>query len=146
VIPNHVSASNGGQQYSVIVGVHAFNESHLTGTISLPDTTNIIGDEAFSTSGGGLSGSLKIPSSVISIGSYAFSNSNETTGNMFTGDLIIPDNVTTIGRGAFLHNNFSGALYIPKSVKEIGQNAFDKSILNLQSNCYYSYSNQDSNL
>ena len=63
---------------------------------------------------------LSIPNSVTSIGSYAFRNCAE-----LSGELIIPNSVTTIGSYAFQNcSSLSENLIIPNSVTYIGNYAF----------------------
>jgi hypothetical protein len=64
----------------------------------------------------GKTGSVTIPSSVTSIGDYAFS------GNQLTS-VTIPNSVTSIGEGAFLKNQLT-SVAIPYSVTHIGEWAF----------------------
>ena len=100
-----------------------------------------IGDHAF-TSHRGFKSSLTIPSSVISIGNYAFfccgfngslilSSSITEIGYMafmscpFIGDLVLPPSLTEIKPSTFCHcYGFTGSLIIPSSVTTIGEWAF----------------------
>ncbi len=67
-----------------------------------------------------LSGELKIPSTVKTIGQGAFQNCSG-----FTGNLIIPDNVKTIGQDAFnTCTGFDGKLKVSRNVETIGNYAF----------------------
>ncbi len=68
----------------------------------------------------GLTGSLTIPNSVTSIGSWAFGNCG------FTGLLTLPNSITTIEYGTFYGcQGFTGSLTIPNTVITIGGQAFD---------------------
>ena len=68
----------------------------------------------------GKTGALTIPSSVTSIGSYAFGYCSGLTGT-----LTIPSSVTSIGESAFYNcNGFDGSLTIGSSVTSIGNYAF----------------------
>lgn len=64
--------------------------------------------------------SIKMPSSTISIGTYAFYNRYS-----MRGQLIIPETVTSIGDFAFYNcNRLSGNLTLPNNINFIGKNAF----------------------
>ena len=67
----------------------------------------------------GVSGSYTIPSSVTSIGSYAFLKCKALTG------VTIPFSVTSIGSGAFLSCTALTGVTIPSSVTSIGTQAFN---------------------
>ena len=67
---------------------------------------------------GGKTGSVTIPSSVTSIGSYAFYNCSGLTS------VTIPSSVTSIGWWAFDGCSGLTSVTIPSSVTSIGQNAF----------------------
>ena len=60
---------------------------------------------------------IKLPSTLVSIGDNAFQDSHLT-------EITIPEGVTTIGREAFRGAHLSGELTIPKNVTSIGYNAF----------------------
>lgn len=64
------------------------------------------------------SGNFEIPSTVKTIGDYAFYNSSALTS------VTIPSSVTTIGRYAFYYCNGLTTLTIPSSVASIGEYAF----------------------
>ena len=67
-----------------------------------------------------LSGCLNLPSTVKSIGAYAFDGCSG-----FTGNLILPNNLQTIGEGAFYNcTGFTGDIVIPDSITEISAYAF----------------------
>ena len=94
--------------------------SNLGGTLELPRSINSIGSYAFRKCSG-FTGSLVIPSNVTSIGKYAFVGCSG-----FTGDLVIPDGVDSIGLEAFSKCfGFTGNLIIPNSVTSIGDYAFE---------------------
>ena len=88
-------------------------------TFNYPSSVTTIGNYAFSDCNG-LSGSLTIPSSVTTIGDWAFLRCNG-----FTGSLTIPSSVKSIGDYAFIGCiGFTGSLTIPSSVTTIGDYAF----------------------
>ena len=128
------------------IGSSAFSYcSGLTGSLTIPDSVESIGNDAFYMGFGGdsWSGSLTIGNSVTSIGSGAFYRCGGFTGSLtignsvtsigsgaflyctgLTGSLVIPDSVTSIGSSAFYFCGFTGSLVIPDSVTSIGSNAF----------------------
>jgi len=90
-----------------------------TGSLNIPTSVITIGNSAFMNCQN-LTGSLTIPVSVTSIESAAFSNCKGLTGS-----LIIPNSVLTIGNGAFNNcESFTGSLTLPGSVTSIGESAF----------------------
>ncbi len=97
----------------------SFNNKTSLTSIILPNSTTVIGNNAFYGCSG-LTGDLTIPSSVTSIGFYAFAS---CTG--FKGSLTIPVSVTAIGVRAFMGcSGFTGSLTIPNSVTSIGESTF----------------------
>ena len=87
--------------------------------VNFPSTLISIGNFAFYNCTG-LSGNLIIPDSVIDIGHYVFYGCNN-----LTGDLAIPNSVTSIGHSAFYGcSRLTGSLIIPDSVTSIGDSAF----------------------
>lgn len=112
------------------IGCNAFYGTSLSGSLSIPDSVEIIDDSAFRSDydeneGGSyihrnnLKGTLELPKSLRYIGGSAFA------GCDFSGTLIVPEGVQYIGDGAFSNCKFfSGDLRIPDSVKEIGAEAF----------------------
>jgi hypothetical protein len=88
-------------------------------SIVMPTSITSIGRYAFYFCTG-LTGKLTIPNSVKSIGDYAFS-----TCQGLTGSLTIPNSVTSIGEGAFDNcMGLTGSLTISNSVTSIGDGAF----------------------
>ena len=102
------------------IGRFALSNKGFTGSLTIPSTVISIGENAFAFNN--FLGSLTIPSSVTSIGPAAFSE------NAFTGSLtfLIPSSVISIGENAFAFNAFTGSLTIPSSVTSIGQAAFSE--------------------
>jgi len=104
-----------------IIGDNAFIGSNgLTGTLTIPDSVTYIGDYAFEDCSG-FNGSLTLPNNpnLTGIGDYAFSGSNGLTGT-----LTIPDSVTSIGSGAFKTCSGLTSLTIGNSVTSIGDYSF----------------------
>ena len=107
--------------YSVtFIGHSAFSGcSGLTGSLTIPSSVISIDDGAFYNCNG-LTGSLTIPNSVTSIGDAAFFGCSGLTGS-----LTIPNSVTSIGSSAFFGcRGLTGSLTIPNSVTAIGSSAF----------------------
>ena len=101
-----------------VIGNSAFaNDTALTGTLTIGNSVQTIGDSAFS--GCKFTGKLTIPDSVISIGDSAFTN------NKFS-EISLGRNLEKIGGSAFnTSGTYTGQLNIPDSVKEIGKSAFN---------------------
>lgn len=97
----------------------AFKDKYILTSISLPSSLISIGDYAFSGCSR-LLGNLPISASITSIGNYAFSGCSSITGN-----LIIPSSLTSINSYSFSGcRSLSGTLTIPNSVSSIGTFAF----------------------
>ena len=95
-------------------------QEKLTGELVLPSTLKSIGSFAFY--GCGFTGDLIIPDGVERIEDYTFCN---CAG--FDGVLHLPENCTYIGIEAFNGcSGLTGALNIPDTVEEIGRVAFNK--------------------
>ena len=98
-----------------------------TGALTIPDTVDYnstiytvtaVGEEAFKQCGSLTS--IIFPSSLTSIGAYAFYNCRG-----FTGSLTLPNSLTSIGDYAFYYCwNFSGSLTLPSMLTSIGEYAF----------------------
>lgn len=95
-------------------------ESGLTGTLTLPNTVVTIADFAFHRAG--ITGELVIPASVKTIGMQAFGS----TG--ITGDLVIPAGVEKVWNGAF--NNCK---YLTSAVVEGANTVFEAAVFR---SCY----------
>jgi uncharacterized repeat protein (TIGR02543 family) len=99
------------------IGNYAFyNCSNLTGSVKIPDSVISIGSGAFSYCSSLTS--VTIPSSVTSIGNYVFENCSGLTS------VTIPNNVTSIGVYAFYGCSGLTSVTIPDSVTSIGSYAF----------------------
>jgi hypothetical protein len=99
IIPDTVRDAKGDLYDITEIGNHAFyNNSGLTGSLHLPSKLISVGSNAFYANQGNLTGNLIIPDSVTSIGSSAFTG---TKSHHFTGNLIIPSSVEVIGSSAF---------------------------------------------
>ena len=106
-IPSSVTYTNQYGQthtYSVVsIRYGAFmNCSGFTGSLTIPNSVTMIGEQAFSNCSG-FTGSLNIGNSVTSIGYHAFYGCSG-----FTGSLTIPNSVTSIGNSAFSGCSFNG--------------------------------------
>ena len=82
----------------------------------IPSSVTSIGDYAFESCSSLTS--IEIPSSVTSIGNYAFESCSSLTS------IEIPSSVTTIGNSAFNGCSSLTSIEIPNSVTSIGSNAF----------------------
>ncbi len=110
VIPESVELY--GVEYPVtIIGNSAFyNCSGLTGSLVIPNSVITINNNAFYNCSG-LTGALTIGNSVETIGSYAFYKCG------FTGVLTIPESVTTLDVCAFGYCNFTAIEYNARDCK-----------------------------
>lgn len=111
---------------SVTVTGHV-NGTAATGELVIPESVEYlgvlfpvteIGSYAFENCTG-LTGSLVIPNSVVTINSYAFFG---CTG--FTGTLTIGNSVKKLSWGAFYNCGFTGTLYIPESLIDMTDEVF----------------------
>lgn len=94
----------------------AFHSDSTVGTVLLPDSLNVIHEEAFCCCKN--LAEVQIPDSVEIIGDRAFSMCTSLS------TIHIPDSVTTIGPGAFHGCTSLTSISIPDSVTEIGEYAF----------------------
>ena len=96
-------------------GLSTWNNSQW----SIPSTVTSIGDYAFYNCTG-LSGYLGLPSQLTTIGAHAFEGCTGLTDNLY-----IPNSVTTIGAGAFKNcTGFNGTLHLPTNLTVIPEEAF----------------------
>lgn len=99
------------------IGDKAFAYSGFSGDLSLPSTLNTMGVGAFMNCKGITS--LYIPMTIKKINSYTFSGCENLSGT-----LRLPGSITSIGDNAFMGTGFTGRLTIPASVTSIGSEAF----------------------
>ena len=119
-IPATVESPGSGRTYTITeIGKSAFEEkSGLTGTLRIPDTVLEIGEDCFCDCRG-LTG-IKLPENLTFMGRNAFA----ICGNL-TGTLYIPESLSIISDNAFYHCTSLTGLVLSDSVTEIGIAAFD---------------------
>ena len=109
------------------IGERAFTGCSFSGGLTIPEGVTEIAEGAFCSSSkyssspalGKITGTLTLPSTLKTIGAYAFAYEG------FSGELLIPDGVTSIGANAFVEcDGFGGTLSLPDSVKTVGEWAF----------------------
>lgn len=109
------------------IGERAFADCSFSGGLTIPEGVTEIAEGAFCSSSkysgspapGKITGTLTLPSTLKTIGAYAFAYEG------FSGELLIPDGVTCIGANAFAEcDGFGGTLSLPDSVKTVGEWAF----------------------
>ena len=99
------------------IGNNAFqNCPYLTGKLDLPSTITSIGDYAFE--GTNYTSVSRLPNSLKTIGAYAFYNLP------IEQSLTIPDGVTSIGDYAFANTFIQGHVTIPDGIKTLGMGVF----------------------
>lgn len=115
------------------INKNAFSNSKFTGTLTLPSTLVTVGESAFN-SCRDLTGNLVIPDSVTTIGNNGFSRVEGVN------TIIIPSSVTSIGTYAFLQGTVDGAhanlisfLDQSVSIQSNSFNNFREGVLNLGS-------------
>lgn len=101
------------------IGERAFWNNHNIKTVVLPESLEVIGKEAFSTSS---LEKINIPSNVKTITEKTFSDSTLKNINIAEG-------VCSIGKGAFSGCDNLGTLCIPATVTEISSEAFSGSTM-----------------
>lgn len=102
------------------IGNYAFYAcDDLTGDLKIPDSVMTIGDGAFAYCSA-INSQLHLPRMLKELGESAFEGCR---GLM--GDLEIPDSITMIEREVFSScSGFNGQLHLPNGLKEIGEGAF----------------------
>ena len=109
------------------IGEYAFAYCSFSGGLTIPEGVTEIAEGAFCSSSkyssspapGKITGPLTLPSTLKTIGAYAFADEG------FSGELMIPDGVTGIGANAFAEcDGFGETLSLPDSVKAVGESAF----------------------
>lgn len=86
--------------------------------VALPESVTTIGVHAFSDTG--VTGTLKLPEHLTEIDSLAFYHCRK-----LNGELKLPDTVKEIGGFAFNSCGFTGKLELPTSLEKIGNDAFE---------------------
>lgn len=100
------------------IGVHAFSDTGVTGTLKLPEHLTEIDSSAFYHCGK-LNGELKLPDTVKEIGGFAFNRCG------FTGKLKLPASLENIGNDAFeFCSGLTGKLTFPSKMNEINSSIF----------------------
>lgn len=100
------------------IGVHAFSDTGVTGTLKLPEHLTEIDSSAFYHCRK-LNGELKLPDTVKEIGGFAFHSCG------FTGKLELPASLENIGNDAFdFCSGLTGKLTFPSKMNEIGFSIF----------------------
>ena len=99
------------------IGIRAFVNTNLRGSLILPEGTRWIGAEVFEcygSQGNSLTGELHIPSTVEYIGDGAFKYL------CLTGELVLPQHMKYLGNAAFGSCDFlTGQLHIPDGITEL---------------------------
>lgn len=100
------------------IGVHAFSDTGVTGTLKLPEHLTEIDSLAFYHCRK-LNGELKLPDTVKEIGGFAFNSCG------FTGKLELPTSLENIGNDAFEScSGLTGKLTFPSKMNEIDFSIF----------------------
>ena len=125
-IPQNVEYK--GDKYTVIsIADSSFTNNATFGTLTLPDSLQYIGKEAFmiefryqtSDKQIGITGELIIPASITEIGPYAFFNTSITSLKISSANKI-----TKISEFTFSYCPISGEVVLPESIEEIENNSF----------------------
>lgn len=103
------------------IGSQAFSGARgLKGDLFLPDSVTSLGNNAFTDCG--FDGTLHFPDNetLQKVPDQAFKNTP------LTGTLVLPSSVVSIGKSAFSKTAFTGDLVIPEGVKELWSSAFSE--------------------
>lgn len=101
------------------IGSLAFTNTHLSGSLILPEGLEYIAGSAFEGDHSVLTGTLTLPTTLKRIGRAAF------CGCDFTGELILPEGLEYIDEYAFSScSHMTGEIHLPSSLKEVGNSAF----------------------
>ena len=100
------------------IGRNAFEESNLTGTLTIPSSVKEIGATAFLQNE---LTALNLPNGLVTIGYDAFYHNNLST-------IVIPSTVTDIGRFSFCQNLIT-SVTLPEGLKMIAGGAFSENNL-----------------
>jgi hypothetical protein len=98
------------------IGQRAFYNCPLT-QVTLNEGLTTIGESAFCRTN--LTGTLKLPASLTSIGHKAY-----YLCNGLTGKLVLPEGLTELGAASFARCNFNDHLTLPNGIHEIPDSAF----------------------
>ncbi|MGN0283524.1 MAG: leucine-rich repeat protein [Segatella copri] len=97
----------------------AFWDCHFSGPLMIPSTVSTIGQYAFE---GCQLSFIEFPERMSSIGVSAFS------GNQLSGTIKIPEGIEVVPQAAFYNNNKIEKLIIPSSLNRICSHAFDGNV------------------
>ena len=118
-------AAKSDETYNVIDGVksiykYAFSDTYITKEIILPDSLQVIEDNAFDTCKSLVK--INLPVGLKSIGSKAFTNCDSVES------LVIPDSVTYIGTMAFGNSESLKSVSLPNTLEVISASMFQSCV------------------
>lgn len=110
----------GDYAFDKCTNIESVRYTEYTGNagVALPESVTTIGVHAFSDTG--VTGTLKLPEHLTEIDSLAFYHCRK-----LNGELKLPDTVKEIGGFAFNSCGFTGKLDLPASLEKIGNDAFE---------------------
>lgn len=110
----------GDYAFDKCTNIESVRYTEYTGNagVALPESVTTIGVHAFSDTG--VTGTLKLPEHLTEIDSSAFYHCRK-----LNGELKLPDTVKEIGGFAFNSCGFTGKLDLPASLEKIGNDAFE---------------------